>query len=751
MAGEYSTHNRGGKKRGMSKKGNKKGGGDYSSQKNYDGGYDDTFNSKKFSRHQQDFEPQTSFIRKQVDPEVSKYFSEISNVIEGTEIDYEERAGICGNALEEARGKEVELATDYILSHTLQALVEGCSLDHLCSFLHGCSKDFPRIAMDKSGSHVAESALKALAMHLQDTENYSLIEDTVTSICQAIVLSPVDVMCDCYGSHVLRSLLCLCKGVPIDSAESHGKKSSVVLAERLNLKPSHSDKNVSQQHSQGFPNLLIYLVKEMLNAAREDIATLQVDQYSSLVLQTALKMLSGNEEELLHVIPILLGCSMENVQEGKLIEDSAVHNLLCLMKESAFSHLMEVILEVAPETVYNELLAKVFKNSTFDLSSHHCGNFVVQSLISHAKCKDHMDLIWEELGTKFKDLFEVGRSGVVASIIATGQRLHSHETKCCQALAAAVSLANESARYIVPRILFLDNYFFCRDKSNWNWPNDAKMHVMGTLILQIVFKFPSEFIQAYISSITSMEADHVLHALKDFGGARVIEAFLCSNASGKQKRKLVVRLRGHFKDLSLHPSGAFTVEKCFSVSNMSMREVIVSELLGVQSELSKTKQGPHLLRILDVDGYARRPEQWKSRQATKESAYKEFYATFGPKTTSSKDNSFLSNTYRSSQPEKVKEMRKEIDSHVATLLDPSSKTSGKHTPEVDTNPAVDNKILKTKNKKRKSIDKGGFDNVVASKTIDVHSEKSSKADDKKLKKRHKEESTSKSSKKKLKS
>lgn len=96
-------------------------------------------------------------------------------------------------------------------------------------------------------------------------------------------------------------------------------------------------------------------------------------------------------------------------------------------------------------------------------------------------------------------------------------------------------------------------------------------------------------------------------------------------------------------------------------------------------------------------------------------------------------------------------MRKEIDSHVATLLDPSSKTSGKHTPEVDTNPAVDNKILKTKNKKRKSIDKGGFDNVVASKTIDVHSEKSSKADDKKLKKRHKEESTSKSSKKKLKS
>lgn len=63
MAGEYSSRNHQGKKRGRNEKGNKKGGGDYSSQKNYDGGHEDTFNSRKSSRHQQEFEPQTSFIR----------------------------------------------------------------------------------------------------------------------------------------------------------------------------------------------------------------------------------------------------------------------------------------------------------------------------------------------------------------------------------------------------------------------------------------------------------------------------------------------------------------------------------------------------------------------------------------------------------------------------------------------------------------------------------------------------------------
>lgn len=115
---------------------------------------------------------------------MAKYFAEIMNVIEGTEIDFEERSVICGNALEEARGTEVELATDYIISHTLQTLLDGCSVEHLCSFLRNSAKNFTHIAMDRSGSHVAETALKALALHLQDPDTHILIEETLTIICR---------------------------------------------------------------------------------------------------------------------------------------------------------------------------------------------------------------------------------------------------------------------------------------------------------------------------------------------------------------------------------------------------------------------------------------------------------------------------------------------------------------------------------------------------------------------------------------
>ncbi|XVF27153.1 hypothetical protein REPUB_Repub14bG0082100 [Reevesia pubescens] len=663
---------------------------------------DGTGKFKKSFKRLKSSDSQTPVIRKQVEPETAKYFSEIANLFDSQGVDVEERSVICGNALEEARGKELELATDYIISHTLQTLLEGCDMDHLCSFLQGCANVFPVIAIDRSGSHVAETALKSLAMHVQDVEVYTIIEETLRMMCKVIVVNPVDLMCNCYGSHVLRSLLCLCKGVLLDSSEFHGAKASKILAKRLNFKVSQLDGNDSEHLQQGFPNLLKFLVSGMVNCTREDIKTLQVDQYCSLVLQTALKLLAGDDQELLQIIPVLLGCNKQNLVEGQFIDMTIAGETLESMKETAFSHLMEVILEVAPESLYNEMFTKLFKNSLFELSSHHCGNFVVQALISHARTKDQMELIWEELGLKFEDLLGMGRSGVIASLIAACQRLQTHEYKCCQALAAAVGSKIESSKFIVPRILFLDSYFSCEDKSSWNWAGGVKMQVMGSLILQAIFKFRSEWIQPYILSITSMEAEHVLEAAKDAGGARVIEAYLASDASTKQKRRLVVKLRGHFGELAMHPSGSFTVERCFNAGSLSLREAIASELLAVQAELSKTKQGPHLLRKFDIDRFATKPDQWRSKQAAKQSAYNEFYVAFG--SSESKlptKNKFFSDASMDISEPKEFNTRKEID---------SSPTS---TSMVD-----DASAEKKKKRKKRKRDMGSEDAVGSKKVME---------------------------------
>lgn len=53
-------------------------------------------------------------------------------------------------------------------------------------------------------------------------------------------------------------------------------------------------------------------------------------------------MLAGDEEMLLQIIPILTGCTREDIVEENTIEPTIVRDVLGLMKETAFSHLMEV-------------------------------------------------------------------------------------------------------------------------------------------------------------------------------------------------------------------------------------------------------------------------------------------------------------------------------------------------------------------------------------------------------------------------
>ncbi|KAK4489650.1 hypothetical protein RD792_005462 [Penstemon davidsonii] len=214
------------------------------------------------------------------------------------------------------------------------------------------------------------------------------------------------------------------------------------------------------------------------------------------------------------------------------------------------------------------------------------------------------------------------------------------------------------------------------------------------------------------------------------------------------------RLRGHFGELSVLPSGSFTVDKCFDASNLSLRETIVSELLPIQTELSRTKQGPYLLKKLDVEGFARRPDQWKSRQASKESAYKEFYAAFGSKESkSSGSENFLADNRPKSQPEKLKDMRKEIETHLSSGAAPflahqgstkGKKSGNKRESKGFANDVIDDDSSKRKNKRQKmeNAEKNSNDEKT------IHSEKSSSGNNEK--KRRKKDGLSKSSKKKVK-
>ncbi|KAK9724318.1 hypothetical protein RND81_05G063800 [Saponaria officinalis] len=130
----------------------------------------------------------------------------------------------------------------------------------------------------------------------------------------------------------------------------------------------------------------------------------------------------------------------------------------------------------------------------------------------------------------------------------------------------------------------------------------------------------------------------------------------------------------------MNTSGSFTVEKRFNAGNVSLREAIVSKLDAVQKELCKTRQGPLLLRNLDVDGYSRRPEQWVSRQKSKLLFYKDFVAESveAENKSSKRKNPPVDNSKKAVQQTNMKKLREEIDTVLSSKKHKNEAKEGKN-------------------------------------------------------------------------
>lgn len=572
-------------------------------------------------------------IRKKVDAETMQYFAEISSLL-GTGsliIDTEERATLIANALEETHGKELELACEKSCSRVLEMLVLSSDATQVASFLHRTSPFFPSISIDAAGSHVAEALLKSAAALLHDYDReatwFRTLNQALNLICQVVGERATDMMSNCYGSHVVRSLLSLLSGVTFEASDKRTGGHSGGLLGRLSHTQNRAD--IPKQDDIIFPQLLQPLVERLLEAARRNTLQLCRDPFAGPVLQAMLKILAGDASTVAKAIRILLGCNTEKInKQGNTLEDVSSENLKQLMFDNSSSHLVEVMLEVAPDALYMEMFQQILIHHILEYALHQSANFVVQALITSVRNRNQADLLFAELRPNFWTLIKEMRSGIITSILQACKRFHSNEQEVCRSLANAINLENASPSCLVPRLLFLESYARSNGSKDWNPDFGKKMSVLGCAMLQLIFSYPEECNQQFWLSLVSMESVDILVTIKDPGGCHVVESFLSSGAPWKHKNRLMSKLKGHFAELASHMLSSFTLEKCFSVAKIDLKEAIASELASVQTELAKTKHGPHLIKKFDIMGYSRMPDQWRMRIISKQGTLKAYADVF---------------------------------------------------------------------------------------------------------------------------
>lgn len=141
--------------------------------------------------------------------------------------------------------------------------------------------------------------------------------------------------------------------------------------------------------------------------------------------------------------------------------------------------------------------------------------------------------------------------------------------------------------------------------------------------------------------------------------------------------------------------------------------------------------------------FAASPDHWRSKQVSKESTYKDFYATFGSgDTRSAKNDGFLADASNNkSNPNNVKEMRKEIDQSLGSSsflsTDSLNKKAKKNKKNAEIGGNEDDSSRKKKRSKKEKVE-SGYD--IAATEVDRKS----------AKKRHRNREVSEGSGKKLK-
>ena len=213
-------------------------------------------------------------------------------------------------------------------------------------------------------------------------------------------------------------------------------------ASKKNREKHRDEKN--EDRINAFPELLESHTNDVLANVEEVLWDMTDDPCASAYLQAILLSQEGDDASLKWIIPGLLGCAPpEDAQTA-----SSSRGPLFGRHESAHaiavgSHLLEVIVRVAPRTLGAEIWRRFFRDKLMSISKHPVANFVLQSVLGSSKDPAVVASAVSELSALFGTLLYENRAGVIAALLAACLRLKTNEKDCCKALARGVTFKLE--------------------------------------------------------------------------------------------------------------------------------------------------------------------------------------------------------------------------------------------------------------------------------------------------------------------
>ncbi|KAG0212562.1 Nucleolar protein 9 [Mortierella sp. NVP41] len=574
-----------------------------------------------------------------IDPDVQQYFKGVEQTLDELNFETaEEQQLFLENVYTEVQGKELVLATDHSCSLVLEKLLRASNDFQLRVFFDKFNGNFLKLFTHRFASHVCQTliTLCADAVEREVRSNETKAKDEVAQEEEGVLLSAEDMilnMCrqtqeeftalisDPFASHIIRVLLYVLAGRTVaDDGTGKGNvrsKKSAKYNESNNSKTNAGAFRPTRLVPPSFKEMLRTITSTMMNGLSDSVVrSLAVHQVANPVLQLLLEV-SAKEDEASKdglVDKLLMDITHEEEPGTKNHDrDAYVETLL---RDQVGSHLLEKIVQVASPALFQKFYTSYFRGRLVKLSFHPIANYVIQQFFVHAKTPIQLEMMVEEVVPEFENFLQYGRPGVIRAVVEACKNVGACYKEVIRGLCAAFQTHTTIERKeFMHVVLNMETYDALMERRASQESTKPKFHPQGAVILQLLLQFPEEHSKIVVDSYFAQKEELMYAWTMDPVGSHVIEAFLTSATLNlKVKRKILKSFMGKYHSMAKDRYGGHTVDKCWAVSDIEMKEKIAAELLEHEQELSNNFHGKFILRNCKIDQFKRKREEWVERE-----------------------------------------------------------------------------------------------------------------------------------------
>ncbi|KAJ1899377.1 Nucleolar protein 9, partial [Coemansia sp. IMI 209127] len=578
-----------------------------------------------------------------VNPDLQKYLKGCEGMLDDQAFESaEDRDIFVTNVYSEMKNFELQLTTDHECSRILEKLFRISSNYQIRRFFSLTKDDIILLVVHRFSSHTIQTLLllsavalgsemrgetaddftEAAAADEDDGASQAIrtklptFEELVLGLTNALTEQWSYMMSNEYASHILRVLLLVLAGKPIEDQKNpksavKSKRSAKYMEDRNGAPINHRVLSETRTVPASFGQALEGLLSTVGNAMSDYTARSATNStVGSPVLQLMLE-LQAQKPSFEQPGALLDKCLMG------LITDSASNPrrnayVEMMLEDVVGSHFLQAVARTASTSLFQVFYQQFLSGKLRKLAFHPIANFVVQSVFSCAKDKHQLEAMVKEAGPMFGDLLFKNRPGVVRALVDSSVRLQAGHKEIIGAIYSGLDANTpEERNELINLLAFLIKY---PDFVNADY-NSLPFKIQGSLIIQSILLLPGDGQGPILESFFAQDPARMYSWCKDPSGSRIIEAVFASmQIPTRTKRMVREQFSGHYADLALDRCGSHIVDAAWKTADIAFKESIVQELLQKETQLQDSQFGRIMLRNCGAEHYKRRADQWRERE-----------------------------------------------------------------------------------------------------------------------------------------